>query len=146
MIATMSSNNANLSQRPRMFSLNSKKSVRSPSYKGAHPSQKLDLHETHEEKQKRTIKSKADPTLAMTEAQPCEWFPPPSIVYLRMKTDRVSSCAAAVAVGESSMAPIRAMQHKDINGNPIGMMTHPSPAVAINASIYFKAQANCFRS
>lgn len=32
---------------------------------------KIDLHETHAEKDSRRLHSKADPTLAMNEAEPC---------------------------------------------------------------------------
>ena len=32
----------------------------------------MDLHETSEEKRRRAIKTKADPTLAITEDQPCK--------------------------------------------------------------------------
>ena len=67
----MSTNNGSLERRPRMFSLNSHKSGRSQ--RSGHGSlHKMDLHETHEEKQKQTITSKADPRLAMTEVEPCE--------------------------------------------------------------------------
>jgi hypothetical protein len=34
-------------------------------------SNKIDLHETHAEKDSRRLHSKADPTLAMNEAEPC---------------------------------------------------------------------------
>jgi hypothetical protein len=35
---------------------------------------KIDLHETHAEKDSRRLHSKADPTLAMNEAEPCTFF------------------------------------------------------------------------
>jgi len=56
-----------------------------------------DLHETHEEKERLRLKTKADPSVAMTEAEP-----------------------SAVARSEkASLAPIRAIQHRDSQGNPI---------------------------
>lgn len=56
-----------------------------------------DLHETHEEKEKLRLKTKADPSVAMQEAEP-----------------------SAVARSEkASLASIRAIQHRDAQGNPI---------------------------
>ncbi|KAM0459631.1 hypothetical protein ACHAPV_005345 [Trichoderma viride] len=58
---------------------------------------KIDLHETHAEKDSRRLHSKADPTLAMNEAEP--------------------SVEAVMAV--TSLSPLRAIQHKDTYGNVI---------------------------
>lgn len=52
--------------RPRTFSFQSNKSHKSS---GSHP--KIDLHETPEEKEAKRLHSKADPTVAMSEAEPC---------------------------------------------------------------------------
>jgi hypothetical protein len=35
--------------------------------------QKVDLHETHEEKEAKRLQTKADPSMAITEAEPCEY-------------------------------------------------------------------------
>ncbi|EHA57417.1 hypothetical protein MGG_09928 [Pyricularia oryzae 70-15] len=73
--------------RPRTFSLRSDKSH----------SNSVDLHETHAEKEARRLHSKADPTLAMNEAEP----------------------TVVAATVKSSLAPLRNMQHKDYQGNVI---------------------------
>lgn len=57
-------------QRPRtrsMLSFTSNKSHKSSGSQG-----KIDLKETHAEKERGRLKSKADPTLAMSEDQPGE--------------------------------------------------------------------------
>lgn len=88
-------------QRPRAksgFSFHSRKSSGSSGHK-------IDLHETHEEKQARRLNSKADPSMAITEAEP-----------------------SAVASGvRSSLASIRAIQHKDNQGNPIADPDRSNP-------------------
>lgn len=73
------------------FSGKSDKSRRSSNSGG-----KISLHETHEEKAKRNLHTKADPTLAMNEAQP-----------------------ATVAMEKSNLGSLRSMQHKDQHGNII---------------------------
>ncbi|KXX82852.1 Meiotically up-regulated gene 9 protein [Madurella mycetomatis] len=81
-------------QRParksRTFSFRSDKSHSSGSHK-------VDLRETHAEKEAKRLHSKADPRLAMQEAEP-------------------SQVAAKV---KSSLASLRNIQHKDAYGNPI---------------------------
>ncbi|KAL3463077.1 hypothetical protein BJX64DRAFT_287811 [Aspergillus heterothallicus] len=57
---------------------------------------KLDLTESHEEKVRRSLQTKADPMLAMNEAQP-----------------------NLVALEKSNLGSLRALQHKDQYGNPI---------------------------
>ncbi|KAM0437498.1 hypothetical protein ACHAPT_001861 [Fusarium lateritium] len=57
-----------------------------------------DLQETHAEKEAKRLHSKADPTLAISEAEP-------SVV--------------AAMMTESSFAPLRSVQHKDPFGNAI---------------------------
>ncbi|KAL2811911.1 hypothetical protein BJX63DRAFT_266064 [Aspergillus granulosus] len=57
---------------------------------------KLDLTESHEEKARRSLHTKADPMLAMNEAQP-----------------------NLVALEKSNLGSLRALQHKDQYGNPI---------------------------
>lgn len=57
------------SQRPRKsrtFSFRSDKS------QGSGANHKIDLHETSAEKEAKRLHSKADPTLAMQEAEPCK--------------------------------------------------------------------------
>ncbi|KAK2045079.1 hypothetical protein LZ31DRAFT_565484 [Colletotrichum somersetense] len=78
-------------RRPRTFSFQSNKSHKSS---GSH---KIDLHESHQEKEAKRLHSKADPTVAMSEAEP----------------------SAVQAMTKTSLAPLRAIQHKDTTGNPI---------------------------
>ncbi|KAK4129536.1 hypothetical protein N657DRAFT_677138 [Parathielavia appendiculata] len=88
-------------QRPtrksRTFSLKSDKSRGSQ--------HKIDLHETHDEKEAKRLHSKADPTLAMQEAEPSE----------------------VAATGKSSLAPLRSIQHRDAFGNPIADPDRSNP-------------------
>lgn len=58
---------------------------------------KMDLHESPAEKRSRRLSTKADPRMAMSEAEPSQ-----------LANDH-----------SSSLQPLRAMQHKDMNGNPI---------------------------
>ncbi|KAI1002328.1 hypothetical protein K3495_g5872 [Podosphaera aphanis] len=69
----------------------------SHSRKGSGLENKVPLHETHQEKEARRLQTKADPSMAITEEQP-----------------------SAVASGiQTTLAPIRAIQHRDKDGNPI---------------------------
>lgn len=47
-------------------------SFRSDKSRGSGSNHKIDLHETSAEKESKRLHSKADPTLAMQEAEPCE--------------------------------------------------------------------------
>ncbi|GAB1310357.1 hypothetical protein MFIFM68171_00567 [Madurella fahalii] len=89
-------------QRParksRTFSFRSDKSRGSGSHK-------IDLHETHAEKEAKRLHTKADPRLAMQEAEP-------------------SQVAAKV---KSSLASLRGIQHKDAYGNPIADPDRSNP-------------------
>ncbi|KFA76359.1 hypothetical protein S40288_07130 [Stachybotrys chartarum IBT 40288] len=67
---------------------------------------KINLHETHEEKESKRLHSKADPTLAMNEAEP-------------------SAVAAMKMV--STVAPLRSLQHKDGLGNVIAEPDKSNP-------------------
>src|SRR4051812_30521587 len=53
-------------RKPRAFSFRSDKS------RGSGSQHKVDLHETSAEKEAKRLHSKADPTFAMQEAEPCE--------------------------------------------------------------------------
>jgi len=77
-------------RKSRSFSFRSDKSLGSGNHK-------IDLHETSAEKEAKRLHGKADPTLAMNEAEPAE----------------------VAAQGKSSLAPLRAIQHRDAFGNPI---------------------------
>ncbi|EGZ77306.1 hypothetical protein NEUTE2DRAFT_100018 [Neurospora tetrasperma FGSC 2509] len=70
--------------------------------------QKLDLHETSAEKDAKRLHTKADPTLAMNEAEPSE-------------------VAAHV---KSSLASLRNVQHKDVFGNPIADPDRSNPTLS----------------
>lgn len=102
----------NFQQRPRSKSSFSFRSDRS--HKSSGSVTKIDLTETHQEKQSRRLTSKADPTLAMNEAEPCTSHDLTAIRVTYTET-------AAIAINQSSMlAPLRAIQHLDAVGNPIG--------------------------
>ncbi|GKT42371.1 uncharacterized protein ColSpa_02552 [Colletotrichum spaethianum] len=90
-------------RRPRTFSFQSNKSHKSHKSSGSHP--KIDLHETHQEKEAKRLHSKADPTVAMSEAEP----------------------SAVQAMTKTSLAPLRAIQHKDTTGNPISEPDRSNP-------------------
>lgn len=83
---TQTQQTGNARSKPRTFSSHS------------HRSRTSDTHETPEEKERNRLHSKADPTLAMNEAEP--------------------SAVAAMRT-QSSTAPLRSLQHRDGNGNPI---------------------------
>jgi len=66
---------------------------------------KIDLHETSLEKEAKRLHTKADPTMAISEAEPAE----------------------VAASGTSSLAPLRNIQHKDVYGNPIAEPDRSNP-------------------
>ncbi|PHH67279.1 hypothetical protein CDD81_3048 [Ophiocordyceps australis] len=74
--------------KPRSYSTRSEQSQHSAG----------ELHETHEEKESKRLHSKADPTLAINEAEPS---------------------AVAAMMSSSSVVSLRSMQHKDLWGNTI---------------------------
>ncbi|KAG9238363.1 hypothetical protein BJ875DRAFT_57452 [Amylocarpus encephaloides] len=89
-------------QRPRAksgFSFHSHKS------NGSGGDHKLTTTESHQEKESKRLHSKADPSMAITEAEP-------------------SAVASDV---QSSLAPIRAIQHRDTQGNPIADPDRSNP-------------------
>ncbi|KAG6040379.1 hypothetical protein E4U41_000700 [Claviceps citrina] len=77
--------------KPRSYSIHSQKTHRSGG-------SKHDFHETHEEKEAKRLHSKADPTLAINEAEP--------------------SMVAAM-MSDTTKVSLRSMQHRDPWGNPI---------------------------
>ncbi|KAK3942708.1 meiotically up-regulated gene 9 protein [Diplogelasinospora grovesii] len=85
------------SRKSRSFSFRSDKSHGSGN--------KIDLRETSAEKESKRLHSKADPTLAMNEAEPSE-------IAANLK---------------SSLAPLRNIQHKDAFGNPIADPDRSNP-------------------
>lgn len=85
-------------RKSRTFSFRSDKSQGSGSHK-------IDLHETSAKKETKRLHSKADPTLAMQEAEPAE----------------------VAATVKSSLAPLRSIQHKDAFGNPIADPDRSNP-------------------
>jgi hypothetical protein len=66
----------------------------------------VDLHETHAEKEAKRLHSKADPTLAMNEAEPS--------AVATMKTEVI-------------VTPLRSLQHKDALGNAIAEPDKSNP-------------------
>lgn len=90
-------------QRPRAksnFSFRSNHSRKSSS--SSH--NKVDLHESHAEKESKRLQTKADPQMALNEAEP-----------------------SMVAREKASLAPIRAIQHRDNQGNPIADPDRSNP-------------------
>ncbi|KAG7137996.1 hypothetical protein HYQ45_004850 [Verticillium longisporum] len=85
----------------RTFSFGSGKSRRSST---SHPKYD-DTHETSAEKESHRLHSKADPTMAISEAEP----------------------AAVQAMTKSSLAPLRAIQHRDSYGNAIADPDRSNP-------------------
>jgi hypothetical protein len=65
-------------QRPRTKSTFSFHSHKSNGSGG----QKIDLFETHEEKAAKRLQTKADPSMAITEAEPCKYSHSPVYVVL----------------------------------------------------------------
>ena len=96
-------------QRPRAksgFSFRSNHSHKSSEGSG----HKIDLHETHEEKQSRRLTTKADPSMAITEAEPCEfnWRLVSNLILGLCVTDDLHSCGrkwSTVLVGTHSSNP-----------------------------------------
>ncbi|KAL2064938.1 hypothetical protein VTL71DRAFT_4078 [Oculimacula yallundae] len=89
-------------QRPRAQSHFSFRSTHSR--KSSSGSQKVDLHESHAEKESKRLTTKADPQMALNEAEP-----------------------SMVAREKASLAPIRAIQHRDNQGNPISDPDRSNP-------------------
>ncbi|TVY28084.1 Uncharacterized protein LHYA1_G002606 [Lachnellula hyalina] len=75
------------------------------SHKSSGSNNKIDLHETHQEKDSKRIHSKADPSMALAEAEP-------------------SAVANSV---QTSLLPIRSIQHRDAQGNPIADPDRSNP-------------------
>lgn len=81
-VSQLSSSQRRQSQRPRKsrtFSFRSDKS------QGSGNNHKIDLHETSAEKEAKRLHSKADPTLAMQEAEPGEqtvWTSHPALLLI----------------------------------------------------------------
>ncbi|KAJ6790088.1 hypothetical protein PWT90_02092 [Aphanocladium album] len=90
--------------KPRSFSIGSDNSKKSHKSQKSSSSQKE--YETSAEKETHRLHSKADPLVAMYEAEP--------------------SMIAAMA-SESNTAPLRSFQHKDIQGNPIADPDRSNP-------------------
>lgn len=86
------------SRKSRSFSFRSDKSHGSNGHK-------IDLHETSAEKEAKRLHGKADPTLAMNEAEPSE----------------------VAATVKSQLAPLRSLQHRDAYGNPIADPDRSNP-------------------
>jgi hypothetical protein len=78
---------------------------------------KLDLTESHEEKVRRSLQTKADPMLAMNEAQPSTR---PPFAFHRTIVDLFF--LDLVALEKSNLGSLRALQHKDQYGNPISTL------------------------
>ncbi|KAI1188859.1 hypothetical protein F5B17DRAFT_241232 [Nemania serpens] len=87
-------------RRSRAFSFRSDKSQKST----PGPTHKIDLTETSAEKEAKRLHSKADPTMALSEREP-----------------------AMEAQTLSARPPLRAIQHKDLNGNPIADPDRSNP-------------------
>ncbi|OIW34563.1 hypothetical protein CONLIGDRAFT_675530 [Coniochaeta ligniaria NRRL 30616] len=92
--------------RSRGFSFRSDKSHKSHKSSGSKDQhQKIDLHETAAEKESHRLHTKADPSVAINEAEP----------------------AAVQANAKTLLAPLRGIQHKDALGNPIADPDRSNP-------------------
>ncbi|CAI6099934.1 unnamed protein product [Clonostachys chloroleuca] len=80
--------------KPRTFSFHSDRSRKS-SQKSSH---RESYQETPAQKESKRLHSKADPSVAISEAEPAE---------------------VAAEMTQSALAPLRSITHKDANGNPI---------------------------
>ncbi|KAL4870814.1 hypothetical protein BDV12DRAFT_165287 [Aspergillus spectabilis] len=83
-------------RRSRGFSSSGRSERSEKSHQSSGSGNKLNLTETAEEKARRSLHTKADPMIAMSEAQP-----------------------NLVALEKSNLGSLRGMQHKDQYGNPI---------------------------
>ncbi|ATY61748.1 hypothetical protein A9K55_007932 [Cordyceps militaris] len=92
--------------KPRTFSVGSEQSKKSPSHKSQKSSSSQKEYETSAEKETHRLHSKADPLVAMYEAEP--------------------SMVAAM-VPDTNTAPLRSFQHKDLQGNPISDPDRSNP-------------------
>jgi hypothetical protein len=96
----------------RGFSFHSDKSHKSS---GSKP--KIDYKETHKEKEAHRIHTHADPNAAISAMQPCEFHVSRSLDIVPVL---MNENAATDALESSNMQSLRAIQHKDRFGNPIG--------------------------
>lgn len=124
-------------QRPRAksgFSFRSNHSHKSSGSSG----HKIDLHETHEEKQSRRLTTKADPSMAITEAEPCEYkWRLVSTPLCKTFTHGLYSCGrkwSKILVGTNSSNSTSRQ-----SGKP-NRLVHP------NAPIQTRALINCVHS
>ncbi|KAI0593396.1 hypothetical protein F4775DRAFT_597298 [Biscogniauxia sp. FL1348] len=96
--------------RSRGFSFRSDKSQKSAGDNHPH---KADLHETSAEKEAKRLHGKADPRMALSEIEPGTSAGAPSLPV------QIPPSMQAQVAGEVATVPLRAIQHKDANGNPI---------------------------
>jgi len=93
------------------------------SHESSGSASKIDLTETSREKASRRLSTKADPRLAMSEAEPCMSQECENNWSFNIASTN-STVAAIASDHSSSLAPLRAIQHRDINGIPIGSFSH----------------------
>jgi hypothetical protein len=114
------------SHKSRTFSFHSDKSHKRTNSKTE------EVHETPAEKEGKRLHSKADPTLAISEAEPGMFYynrirftlallPTLSRDYTFQMAAILTGGTLAVeaAMTQSSLAPLRSLQHRDTFGNPI---------------------------
>ncbi|KAI5296808.1 hypothetical protein KEM56_005315, partial [Ascosphaera pollenicola] len=78
--------------KPSRFGLGRKKTKKNPAFEDI----KIDLHESHAEKEARRLKSYADPNMAVNQLEP-----------------------SAMQMEQATMESLSMRQHRDIYGNPI---------------------------
>ncbi|KAI1498375.1 hypothetical protein F5X99DRAFT_420668 [Biscogniauxia marginata] len=101
--AAQASKQERIRPKSRAFSFRSDKSQKSA---GENHNNHQNLHETSAEKEAKRLHGKADPRMALNEIEPCTSSAlPPSM--------------QAQVAGEVESVPLRSIQHKDMNGNPI---------------------------
>lgn len=89
------------------------------------------MTETHDDKKRLNANSKADPTKAINEAQPCEPDPKKPKKKVHFADNPVT---AAVALEKSNMGDLRTMQHKDFAGNVISKFLPSCNAIEVLGS------------
>lgn len=107
-----------------MLSFRSNKSAMS--HRSNNSLSKQDLKETSADKEKGRLKSKADPTMAINEAEPCmssrtvihSFLIPPPLPCTRRNANVWKASVASNHL--TNLGSLRTIQHRDHQGNLIG--------------------------
>lgn len=104
-------------RKSRGFSFKSEKSHKS--HKSGDSGHHHHNSETSAEKESKRLHSKADPTLAISEAEPGLSFYYNILIDVTCWREYVAAVAQMMG-GDRALKPLSSIQHKDANGNPIG--------------------------